>query len=510
MHDGAADSRLPPVHLVHRLDRFTSGCMVVALNRRAASGMAELFKNKLPPVSVLKTNSVRERLIDAYNMRPPVVQRYQRKLRAVRGPLADADCDETDAANGGDSRHDANTAAKMRAKGAKILRAQVRKGVQGLNASRLGKEYQDAMRRHRERGRIRPFVRKEYWVLAHGAPRDLPKRGLVKAPMMLDNVSQDRMRLVPSTLYRKDKKGQTLFPSKHELRQIGAVSATTRYRRVGRIREGIDGVGGAAPAEMRGSKRQPHQREHHSRGSEGATSAASVVGRTQLGSLSWLAVEPETGRKHQIRVHLSDALGLPIVGDWKYGPKGLRRMYNGREFNKERPRHEMRLKRKARAREAKYVDELNKQSPYGRLQQGVAIDDLVERSPHGASEPRVDRGMLGPRSRLRLRDLGIVQQYAASATRIAALGGEQLDADVMNALPKRTARHVKRIFRALSDAERKLLRPNDGMPMFLFARSIDFVHPITGAEMQVTAPLPAHFEATMLALGWSEKDGEEA
>ncbi len=34
--------------------------------------------------------------------------------------------------------------------------------------------------------------------------------------------------------------------------------------------------------------------------------------------ISWLALEPKTGRKHQLRVHLS-AIGHPIVGDSKYG-----------------------------------------------------------------------------------------------------------------------------------------------------------------------------------------------
>lgn len=34
---------------------------------------------------------------------------------------------------------------------------------------------------------------------------------------------------------------------------------------------------------------------------------------------SWLALEPLTGRTHQLRVHLADALQTPIVGDGKYG-----------------------------------------------------------------------------------------------------------------------------------------------------------------------------------------------
>jgi 23S rRNA pseudouridine955/2504/2580 synthase len=34
---------------------------------------------------------------------------------------------------------------------------------------------------------------------------------------------------------------------------------------------------------------------------------------------SWLAMEPLTGRTHQLRVHAADVLGCPIVGDGKYG-----------------------------------------------------------------------------------------------------------------------------------------------------------------------------------------------
>ena len=36
--------------------------------------------------------------------------------------------------------------------------------------------------------------------------------------------------------------------------------------------------------------------------------------------VSWLALEPLTGRKHQLRVHCS-SLDCPILGDWKYGGK---------------------------------------------------------------------------------------------------------------------------------------------------------------------------------------------
>jgi tRNA pseudouridine32 synthase / 23S rRNA pseudouridine746 synthase len=46
----------------------------------------------------------------------------------------------------------------------------------------------------------------------------------------------------------------------------------------------------------------------------GERSARSAPG----GGLTWLALEPITGRTHQLRVHCA-ALGFPIVGDAIYG-----------------------------------------------------------------------------------------------------------------------------------------------------------------------------------------------
>jgi tRNA pseudouridine32 synthase/23S rRNA pseudouridine746 synthase len=46
--------------------------------------------------------------------------------------------------------------------------------------------------------------------------------------------------------------------------------------------------------------------------------SGSVVASTQGGQLTWLALEPLTGRTHQLRVHCA-AMGWPIVGDAIYG-----------------------------------------------------------------------------------------------------------------------------------------------------------------------------------------------
>jgi tRNA pseudouridine32 synthase/23S rRNA pseudouridine746 synthase len=43
-----------------------------------------------------------------------------------------------------------------------------------------------------------------------------------------------------------------------------------------------------------------------------------VMGRDPSGTLAWLALEPQTGRTHQLRVHSAE-MGWPILGDNIYG-----------------------------------------------------------------------------------------------------------------------------------------------------------------------------------------------
>lgn len=74
-----------------------------------------------------------------------------------------------------------------------------------------------------------------------------------------------------------------------------------------------------APLEKRGTG--PDQRMVVDAAGQDAITHYRLLAYNQAANISWLQLQPHTGRMHQLRVHCSDA-GIPIVGDSKYGAVG--------------------------------------------------------------------------------------------------------------------------------------------------------------------------------------------
>ena len=76
---------------------------------------------------------------------------------------------------------------------------------------------------------------------------------------------------------------------------------------------------GAHAPKTRASRPPPHPSPASGGGSSPSSGEAShVASGTATHHLTWLALEPLTGRTHQLRVHCA-AMGWPIVGDTIYG-----------------------------------------------------------------------------------------------------------------------------------------------------------------------------------------------
>jgi tRNA pseudouridine32 synthase / 23S rRNA pseudouridine746 synthase len=103
-----------------------------------------------------------------------------------------------------------------------------------------------------------------------------------------------------------------------------ALAELGRLFKGGRVGKTYWAVVEGAPAEDEGRIDLPLGRKDATRGwwmkhdpqGQPAVTTWKVMGRTE--HFSWLALEPLTGRTHQLRVH-SAAMGWPIVGDSVYG-----------------------------------------------------------------------------------------------------------------------------------------------------------------------------------------------
>jgi tRNA pseudouridine32 synthase / 23S rRNA pseudouridine746 synthase len=110
-----------------------------------------------------------------------------------------------------------------------------------------------------------------------------------------------------------------------------ALAALGRLFKSGRIGKTYWAVVAGEPAQAEGRIELPLGRKDATRGwwmkhdpaGRPALTAWKVMGQTQAAAsnsprLAWLALEPVTGRTHQLRVHCA-AMGWPIIGDSIYG-----------------------------------------------------------------------------------------------------------------------------------------------------------------------------------------------
>jgi tRNA pseudouridine32 synthase/23S rRNA pseudouridine746 synthase len=105
-----------------------------------------------------------------------------------------------------------------------------------------------------------------------------------------------------------------------------ALAELGRLFKGGRIGKIYWAVVEGGPAETEGRIDLPLGRLDETRGwwmkpdpqGQPAMTAWTVMGRSNPPGLAWLALEPLTGRTHQLRVHCA-AMGWPIVGDTIYG-----------------------------------------------------------------------------------------------------------------------------------------------------------------------------------------------
>ncbi|HEU5274968.1 MAG TPA: RNA pseudouridine synthase [Xanthobacteraceae bacterium] len=135
-------------------------------------------------------------------------------------------------------------------------------------------------------------IGKTYWAVVEGGPE--AEEGTIDLPLgRLD-----------------DRIGWWMKPDPHGLPSV------TKWTVMGRTAV-------ALPSPARGGGRGDGSHEHRASGFPLSVSPPQAGERTQEpqageGKLTWLALEPLTGRTHQLRVHCA-AQGWPIVGDDIYG-----------------------------------------------------------------------------------------------------------------------------------------------------------------------------------------------
>lgn len=184
-------------------------------------------------------------------------------------------------------------------------------------------------------------------IIALNKPAGLPTQGGSKQTRHVDGLTEalkfgldEKPRLVHRL--DKDTSGVLLLARSREIAQ--ALTAAMRHKEtrkiywalvggvpvpyLGEIRYGLVKAGGHGPSGEGEKMRAIHPGDvSHVDGAKRAHTLYATLYRV-ASRAAWVAMEPITGRTHQLRAHMAE-IGHPIIGDGKYGGSGQENLGDG-------------------------------------------------------------------------------------------------------------------------------------------------------------------------------------